>query len=90
MFHVAETFRSGLHRIHVRPDVTGAGFEQRFEYVVKGQPDAVLVFVENRSAAGDYVSETRTVNATAYALVLTGVPIAVPSELSGVTFPRAP
>ena len=84
--HVEESFRTGLHRIHVRPNATRNGFEERFEYVVKGPPDTVRDFTDGRAAAGDYVSETRTVSASAYALVLTRAPVAVPAELSGVPF----
>jgi hypothetical protein len=84
--HVAATFRPGLHRIHVRRAPTGAGFQQRFEYVVKGTAAAVESFVSARVTAGDYLSEQRNAGGTTYALVLTRTPVALPSDLSAVTF----
>ena len=59
--HVGATFRPGLYRIHVRRAPSGAGFQQRFEYVVKGAPDAVTAFVAAQTAAGAVLSEQRTV-----------------------------
>ena len=84
--HVDTTFRPGLYRIHVRRAPSGAGFQQRFEYVVKGAPDAVTAFVTAQTAAGAVLSEQRTVGAVAYALLLTPVPVAVPATLTPVTF----
>ena len=84
--HVEASKRPGLYRIHVRPSGSGLGFEQRFEYVVKGAPAAVDAFVKARAAAGDHLSEQRTVQDTSYALLLCAAPVAVPAELSPVTF----
>jgi Right handed beta helix region len=82
--HVAEGMRAGLYRIHVR--AAGSGFEQRFEYMVKGAADAMKGFLTARASAGDYVSEQRVVDGTTYALVLCAAPVALPSGLSAVTF----
>jgi hypothetical protein len=84
--HVGAAFRAGLYRIHVRPAPSGNGFQQRFEYVVKGEAAAIDAFVAARTAARDYLSERRTVGATTYALVLTSAPIALTGGLSAVTF----
>jgi hypothetical protein len=75
-----------LYRIHVRQAASGSGFQQRFEYVVKGAPTTVASFVQARSSAGDYLVEQRTVDGTAYALVLCAAPVALPAGLSAVTF----
>ncbi len=82
--HVSANMRPGLYRIHVRPN--GSTFQQRFEYVVKGTPEAVAGFVETRKSAGDYLSEQRTVDGIAYALLLCAAPVQVPSGITGVTF----
>jgi hypothetical protein len=82
--HVAADVRPGLYRIHVRPN--GSGFQQRFEYVVKGAPEAVSSFAQARGGAGDFISEQRTVDGTAYALLLCAAPVQLPSGLSAVTF----
>jgi hypothetical protein len=83
---VAAAARAGLHRIHVRRAATGSGFQQRFEYVIKGPQDAVAAFVQQRVSALDYLSEQRIVDGTAYALVLCAAPVSIPSTLTGVTF----
>jgi hypothetical protein len=83
--HVDAASRPGLYRIHVRK-APSTGFEQRFEYVVKGAASAVDAFVQARQSAGDYVSESRDVGGTSYALVLTSAPVAVPGGISGVPF----
>jgi hypothetical protein len=84
--HVAAAFRVGLYRIHVRRAPSGGGFQQRFEYVVKGAPDAVTGFVSSQVAAGALLSEQRTVGAVAYALLLTPSPVAIPGALAAVPF----
>jgi hypothetical protein len=84
--HVGATFRPGLYRIHVRRAPSGAGFQQRFEYVVKGAPDVVTAFVAAQTAAGAVLSEQRTVGAAAYALLLTPAPVTAPATLTPVTF----
>jgi hypothetical protein len=84
--HVAATFRPGLHRIHVRQAPGGSGFEQRFEYVVKGPSAAIDAFVAARVQANDYLSEKRVDGATTHALILTRDPIVLSSEIIGVTF----
>jgi hypothetical protein len=84
--YVAPEARHGLHRIHVRLAPAGAGFEQRFEYVITGEPGAVTAFVQTQQAAGAYLSEQRTVDAAAYALLLVSAPVVVPNTLSAVSF----
>jgi hypothetical protein len=84
--HVDAASRPGLYRIHVRKAPGGTGFEQRFEYVVKGSASAVAGFVQARQAAGDYLSESRDVSGTSYALVLTSAPVTLSAGLSGVPF----
>ena len=84
--HVDATFRPGLYRIHVRRSPSGPGFQQRFEYVIKGAPDAVTAFVTAQTAAGAALSEQRTVGGVAYALLLTPAPVALPGTLTPVTF----
>ncbi|MDB4987450.1 MAG: hypothetical protein JWN04_2628 [Myxococcaceae bacterium] len=84
--HVAANVRPGLYRIHVRPAVSGSGYQQRFEYVVKGSPSDISTFAAARASAGDFVSEQRTVSGTAYALILCKAPLTIPTTLSAVTF----
>lgn len=84
--HVEASLRTGLHRIHVRPAAGRDGFEQRFEYVVKGEPGAVDAFTSARRAAQDYVVEQRVVGGSSYALVLTAAPVAIGEPLSAVSF----
>lgn len=76
--------RVGLYRIHVRKG--GTGFQQRFEYVVKGTQAAVDAFATDRTNAKDYVSEKRVVDGVEYAVVLTAAPVAIPGALQGVSF----
>ena len=78
-------FRNGLHRIHVRQTAALTGYEQRFEYIVTGPEAAVSAFCSERTADGDHVSERRTVDTAAYALLLTARPVIVPMALSGVS-----
>jgi hypothetical protein len=84
--HVDESFRFGLYRIHVRQAPGGSGFQERFEYVVKGPPATLASFVEQHTSSGAYLSEVRTVGSTSYALVLTARPISVSAGLAGVSF----
>ncbi|HMI90594.1 MAG TPA: right-handed parallel beta-helix repeat-containing protein [Polyangiales bacterium] len=85
--HVAASQRRGLYRIHVRRAPAGDGFQQRFEYVLRGPVAAVAALVAARLAAGGaYLSEQRTVGERAYALLLSAVPFEVPGELEGVPF----
>jgi len=84
--HVAAAFRPGLSRIHVRRAPSGTGFQQRFEYVIKGAPDALTAFVAEQTAAGAVLSEQRTVGAVAHALLLTPAPVTAPATLTPVTF----
>jgi len=84
--HVDAVSRPGLYRIHVREAKSATGFDQRFEYVVKGPESAVASFVKERRAAGAYLSEQRTVSGTAYALLLSCTPLTLPGGLSGVPF----
>jgi len=84
--HVDTTFRPGLYRIHVRRSPSDAGFQQRFEYVIKGAPDAVTAFVTTQTATGAVLSEQRTVGGVAYALLLTPAPVVMTGTLTPVTF----
>jgi hypothetical protein len=85
--HVAQAYRSGLYRIHVRENPDGkGGFQQRFEYLVKGTETAVTAFVKARVLANDYLSEQRTIAGVAYALLLSAQPLTVPTDLQGVLF----
>jgi parallel beta-helix repeat protein len=78
--------RKGLYRIHIRKARIANTFEQRFEYIVKGPPEIVTTYVNVRLAAADHLVEQRTVEGTAYALLLTAAPISVPSTMSAITF----
>ena len=83
----AELFQSiAGQRRHVRRAPSDAGFQQRFEYVFKGAPDAVTAFVITQTAVGAVLSEERTVGAVAYALLLTPAPVALAGALTPVTF----
>jgi hypothetical protein len=84
--HVGAAFRTGLYRIHVRRAPSGGGFQQRFEYIVKGAPDAVTTFASAQTATGAVLSEQRTVGAVAFALLLAPAPVAVPGTLAPVPF----
>lgn len=83
---VAPEVRKGLYRIQIRRTPSGSGFQQRFEYLIKGTPEIVTTYVNVRLAAADHLVEQRTVAGTAYALLLTAAPISVPSTLSAMTF----
>jgi hypothetical protein len=85
--HVAAQQRRGLYRIHVRRAPAGDGFQQRFEYVLRGPTAALDAFVAARLAAGGaHRSEQRTLGERAYALLLSATPLEVPGELEGVPF----
>jgi hypothetical protein len=60
--------------------------EQRFEYAVSGPEAEVARFCDERTQAGDYVSEQRAAGGHAHALVLTRAPVALSSGLAGVSF----
>lgn len=81
------SMREGLYRIHLRPMSAGAGFQVRYEYVVKGEPGRLMAWVAQQVGAGAYLSEQRTVSGVAYALVLSPRPTTVSTGLSGATFP---
>jgi hypothetical protein len=83
---VAAAERVGLYRIHVRLTPGGAGYQQRFEYVVMGPPADVTAWTTARCAAGDHLIEQREVGGTASAIVLAGAPRTVPAPLTGVAF----
>jgi hypothetical protein len=82
---VASAQQPGLYRLHVRV-AAGGGFEQRFEYVVKGASTDVSGWTTARLAAGDHLSEQRDVGGVTYALVLAANPLTIPSTLAGVSF----
>jgi hypothetical protein len=84
--HVAASFRPGLYRIHVRQAPSGGGFQERFEYIVKGGTAAVDAFVSARTQAGDYLSEKRDASGTTHAVLLARAPLTIPNGVSGVTF----
>jgi hypothetical protein len=84
--YVPAAARPGLYRIQLRRAPSGNGFQERFEYVVKGSQSAVTAFVQARTAAGDYLSERRAAQGSEYALLLAAAPLAVPSGISSVTF----
>lgn len=68
--------RRGLHRVQVRKGA--AGWEQRFEYVMRGPKadvDALGCVVEEKEVAGK-----------TYAVVVANAPIAVPMSVEEVTF----
>ena len=81
--HAPSNTRAGMYRIHVRQN--GAAYQQRFEYVVKAT-SGMSSFIDQRTAAGDYISETRSVAGTDYAVLLTGTPFTLPGGISGVSF----
>jgi hypothetical protein len=65
----------------------GDGFQQRFEYVLRGPLAAVDAFVAARLAGGGaHRSEQRMVGERAYVLLLSAAPLEVPAELDGVPF----
>ena len=81
---VDPALRNGLHRIHVRKGA--AGYQQRFEYVVRGAPAVMDAFLSGPAAVDGCLVESRVVDGKAYALILAGHPIAVPASLDGPTF----
>ncbi len=83
---VAAAMRKGLHRIHVREAASGGGVDERFEYVVSGAASEIATWIATVRGQGAYVSESRSVGLSAYALVLSPVPLEVPGALNGVTF----
>ncbi|EPX64512.1 hypothetical protein D187_003248 [Cystobacter fuscus DSM 2262] len=83
---VASASQRGLYRIHVRRNPSGTGFQQRFEYVVKGTAADMQSFLSARQAAGDTVVGSRLVGTSTYAVLLSPTPLTVPSTLSGVSF----
>jgi hypothetical protein len=82
--HVTALQRPGLYRIHVRG--TPGSFQQRFEYVVQGTPANVAAHLATRLAAGDYLSESRNVAGTQYALYLSGASHTLGTGVTAVTF----
>ena len=73
-----------LYRIHLRP--AAAGLEERFEYVVSGTETALGAWLAAARTEGACVSETRITDTTAYALVLSPIPLEIPTALSPVSF----
>ena len=78
--------RRGLYRIHVQRSANGAGFEQRFEYVVAGPPAALDRWL-GADGSIQLVDET-TRGSERAAVVLSPRPVTVPSELRAVGFPE--
>ena len=70
----------------MRQAPSGDGFQQRFEYVVKGAPDAVTAFIDDADRRRRGAVEQRTVGAIVYALLLTPAPVTAPAALTAVTF----
>jgi hypothetical protein len=83
---VAPEAQKGLYRIHVREAASGAGIEERFEYVVTGEQATLGAWLRTAANQGAYLAENKTVGANAYALLLSPVPLQVPAELAGVSF----
>jgi hypothetical protein len=83
---VEASARKALHRIHLREAVSGAGIEERFEYVVSGAPSAISTWLDSAHDQGVYLSESRTTDGISFALVLSPVPLEVPAEISAVSF----
>jgi hypothetical protein len=83
---VEASARKALQRIHLREAATGAGIEERFEYVVSGAPSAISTWLDSARAQGIYLSESRTTGGISFALVLSPEPIEIPAELSAVGF----
>jgi hypothetical protein len=84
--HVDAGARPGLLRIYVRRAPAGSGFEQRFEYVLRGPAADVAAFAAARVATGARLVETRAAAGIAVALLLAPQPVAVPAGLAGPTF----
>jgi hypothetical protein len=82
---VPQAGRRGLYRIHLREGVDDE-VEERFEYVVSGQADALASWLAAQRPAGVYVSDARAEGERAYALLLSGEPLELPPELDAVSF----
>jgi hypothetical protein len=54
--------------------------------MIKGPPDAITAFVQMQQAAGGYLSDQRTIDGVAHALLLTSTPVIVPDAISAVSF----
>lgn len=76
--------RAGLYRIHVRQPSAG-GLQMSYEYVVKGEPGRVAAWVAWQVLRGSVRLDQRSASGTAYAVVLSPLPVALSSGLSGVT-----
>lgn len=81
--HAPAGQQPGMYRIHVREH--SGGFQERYEYVVKGTPTNVTAWVNSRTAAGDYLAEQQTVSGTAYALLLCATPVSLGTGVSAVS-----
>jgi hypothetical protein len=79
---VAAGQRPGLYRHHIRPTPGGAGFEQRFEYVVQGPREAIERWARG---AGATVRVFDT-GGDASAIVLSASPLSLPAGLRGLGF----
>jgi len=84
---VAEQERPGLYRMHLRESAQG-GLSERFEYVVSGptaEVESWLQSLEDEGCASQRI-EARALEGRSYALVLSAIPLALPSALTGVPF----
>jgi len=77
-------FRPGLYRIDVRRAATGTGYEQRFEYLVAGQPAALATWLTAQPHA--VVVASQVVGAETVAIVHSAQPLPLSVTLRGVTF----
>jgi hypothetical protein len=84
---VPEAERRGLYRIHLREAADG-GLDERFEYVVTGPTAGVTAWLETLDPEDctSQVLEARALAGDSHALVVSGVPLQVPSALDGVSF----
>lgn len=84
---VPEPERRGLYRMHLRESASG-GLEERFEYVVTGAAADVEAWLEQLDDArcSSRLVEVRAQSGQSHALVLSAVPLELPSALSGVAF----
>lgn len=84
---VPEQERRGLYRIHLR-EADDGGLDERFEYVVTGPTAEVDEWLEtfDPEDCASQILEARALDDQSHALVVSGVPLQIPSALEGVSF----